>query len=129
MICGPFSTPSDYGHDEVRARGIHGLADRGHPHVCRLGAEVTAYNLSNIPPLVSMCGVESVTLLVGLDEDGPDGALKVYLGARYKRVHLLVTDEAEKENFRRAWGTGRHVWMWPVPSQDDLYVDALGLRP
>lgn len=81
------------------------------------------YQLSTMPPLGAIFGTEPATLLVGLDEDGPDGALKVYLGARYKRVYILVSDEAEKETFRRAWGTGGHVWMTPIPADDLLHVD------
>lgn len=85
--------------------------------------ESVQYTLSTVPPLGSLVGVDPVTLLVGLDENGPDGALKVYLGARYKRVYLLIAGEAEKEQFRRAWGSGGHVWMWPVPHGDLLHVD------
>lgn len=81
------------------------------------------YTLSSLPPLGSMLGVEPVTMLVGL-EDGPDGALKVYLGARWKRTYLLVTEPEAQEQFRRAWGGGGHIWMWPVPPPEELHKDS-----
>jgi hypothetical protein len=85
---------------------------------------VGTYNLSSLPPAGSFFGAEPVTLLVGLG-DAPDGALKVYLGARWKGLHLLVTDPQEQETFRRAWGTGGHVWMWPLPPAEAIHCDAV----
>lgn len=75
------------------------------------------YTLSSLPPLVGDC-----TMLVGLDEVG-DGSVKAYLGARYKGIYLHVCPE-DAETFRRAWDTGRHVFMWPIPPADLLLKDA-----
>ena len=75
------------------------------------------YTLSSLPTFV-----EPVTLLVGL-ENGPEGALKVYLGRRSKGLHLLVTDPDEQALFRRAWATGGHVWMWPLPPADAIHAE------
>jgi len=80
------------------------------------------YHLSGVPPLGAFAGVEPVTLLVGL-EDAPDGVLKVYLGARWKGLHLRVTDPEEQDTFRRAWGSGGHVWMWPIPPAETIHSD------
>lgn len=77
-------------------------------------AASVAYTLTSFPPLVAS------TLLVGVDEE--DGGVRAYMGARWKRVHLHVPDP-EAENFRRAWRSGGHVWLYPVPTPDWLCVD------
>lgn len=62
-----------------------------------------------------------VTLLVGVEEQ-PDGKVRAYLGARYEGRYLLL-DAEEAEPFRRAWATGQHVWMAPVPPAELLHSD------
>jgi hypothetical protein len=62
-----------------------------------------------------------VTLLVGVEEQ-LDGRVRAYLGARWKRLYLLL-DAAEAEPFRRAWATGQHIWMRPVPPAELLHHD------
>jgi hypothetical protein len=78
------------------------------------------YSLSSVPPLTSLFGVEPVTLLVGVEDD-PGGGIRAYLGARWKGVYLHVTEPDAVEQFRRAWGSGGHVWMSPVPPPDLLH--------
>lgn len=63
-----------------------------------------------------------VTMVVGVEDD-PDGGLRVYLGARYKNIYLLV-DEAAKDSVRRGWGAGGHLWLWPIPPADILHREA-----
>lgn len=75
-----------------------------------------SFTLSNVPSFA-----EQVTLLVGLEES-LDG-LHVYLGSRAKGLYLVVTDEQEKERFRKAWATGGHVWMWPLPAESAIHSD------
>lgn len=84
-----------------------------------MSAQAT-YNLSSLPPVGAFIGVEPVTLLVGL-EDESDGALRVYLGARWKGLYIRVTEPEAQDQFRRAWGAGRHVWMWPLPDASEIY--------
>ena len=68
-----------------------------------------------------------VTLLVGL-EDEADGALRVYLGARYKGIYLrLAADDPAQDDFRRAWDRGGHCWMYPIPDANLLHRAAPGL--
>lgn len=60
-----------------------------------------------------------VTLLVGVEE--PEGEpMRVFLGARYKGIYVEVSDETEKEFFRRGWGAGGHCWMYPIPPREML---------
>lgn len=75
-----------------------------------------AYELNSSPVFAL---TRSVTLLVGV-EDQPDGKVRAYLGARWKRIYLLL-DPEEAEPFRRAWGTGQHVWMAPIPPAELLH--------
>lgn len=73
------------------------------------------YHLSSFPPLVG-----PVTLLVGVEDD-PDGGIRAYLGARYKRIYVHVTDPEAVEQFRRAWGYPMgHTWLWPIPPPEAL---------
>ena len=62
------------------------------------------------------------TMMVGLEEMD-DGALKVYVGARWKNIYMILDDEAEKDKARRAWSYGGHVFM-PVPAPEQLFYDA-----
>jgi len=79
----------------------------------------TEYTLLSGPSAVFY--PEPVTMLVGL-EDEPDGSLRVYLGARYKGIYLRVpAGEESQREFRRAWNSGGHVFMAPVPSADVLH--------
>lgn len=80
------------------------------------GPSGVEYNLSSLPPFAG-----EVTMLVGLDEC-EDGSVKAYLGHRYKGIYLHVEPE-NAEDFRRAWGTGGHVFMWPIPPADLLCKD------
>lgn len=73
------------------------------------------YNLSSIPPLVG-----PVTLIVGIEDD-PAGYVKVYLGARYKNLHLRLSEE-EAKPFKRGYGYG-HLWMWPLPPAEAICQD------
>ena len=84
----------------------------------------TAYTLSGIPPLGAFIGATQVTLLTGIEDD-PSGALRVYLGARYKGLYMLIEDAEAKDTFRRAWGSGApHTWMWPLPPAEAILKDA-----
>lgn len=85
-------------------------------------ASAESFTLSSMPPMAAFFGAQPVTLLVGV-EDGPDGTLKAYLGARYKGIYVLVVDPEEQETVRRAWGSGGHIWWSPVPSQELLHKD------
>jgi hypothetical protein len=62
-----------------------------------------------------------VTLLVGVEEE-PDGAVRAYLGRRSQGVYLLVEPEGA-DAFRRAWASGGHVWLAPVPPPELLRRD------
>ena len=61
---------------------------------------------------VEICGVE----------DGPDGALKVYVGPRYNGIYVLVTDQGDQDRVRNAWALGGHVFM-ARPVADLLWKD------
>lgn len=78
---------------------------------------MSAYTLSSFPTFA-----QPVTLLVGV-ANADDGTLRVYLGARYRGRHLIVTDPADQEAFRRVWATGGHVWLWPIPPADLIHTD------
>jgi hypothetical protein len=80
-----------------------------------------SYTLDSSPAFAF--GQLSVTLLVGVEEQ-PDGKWRAYLGARWKGLYLLL-DAEEAEPFRRAWGTGQHVWMAPVPPAELLHREEL----
>lgn len=62
------------------------------------------------------------TLLVGVEER-EDGALKCYLGARWKGIYCIVDDPEDKAEVRRLWGMGQHV-TFPIPDADELFTDA-----
>jgi hypothetical protein len=62
------------------------------------------------------------TLVVGVEDDA-SGALRVYLGARWKNVYCLIDNEVDKDAVRRAWSHQGHVTI-PIPPADRLYVDA-----
>lgn len=76
-----------------------------------------AYTLSSLPPLAS----GMTTLVVGLEE-AEGGGVKVYLGARWKRLYVLVGPE-HAEDFRRAWGLQGHLWVYPVPPAELIRKD------
>jgi hypothetical protein len=86
--------------------------------VADLQPDEQTYELSS-SPVFAFC--REVTLLVGVEEQ-PDGAVRVYLGHRAKGVYLLVEPE-QADPFRRAWASGQHVWMAPVPPAERLLVD------
>ena len=82
----------------------------------------TRFTLSSLPPLGALMGIERTTLVVGLAED-ESGALRVYLGKRWKNLYILVTEPDEQDTFRRAWGSGGHIWMSPVPGAELIHCD------
>jgi hypothetical protein len=71
-------------------------------------------------------GHDSV-MVVGV-EDGPDGSLKVYIGARYQRRYVLVDDPQGQDNVRRAWGQGGHVFT-QLPPNTCVFVDPAAPAP
>lgn len=78
-----------------------------------------SYELSSSPVFAFLH--DPVTIVVGVEEQ-PDGAWRVYLGHRAKGIYLLL-EAAEAEPFRRAWASGGHVWMAPIPPADLLHSD------
>lgn len=59
----------------------------------------------------------NATLVVGI-EDTPDGALKVYIDARYLRRYVVATDPDEIAEVRRAWNSSTgHVFMRTPPPE------------
>jgi hypothetical protein len=56
-------------------------------------------------------------LIVGVEDD-PDGSLRVYLGARWKGIHVHVDDETARAEIRRAWGDplSAHVFTARPPA-------------
>lgn len=60
-------------------------------------------------------------LVVGVKDD-PDGALKVYVGARYRGIYVLVDDANAQHEIQRAWATGGHVLV-PLPDDSQLHRD------
>lgn len=85
------------------------------------------YTLSSLPSLGALVGVERSALLTGVEDD-PTGALRAYLGPRWKWLYILIEDEDTKEAFRRAWGGGAlgHVWLNPVPPPEAIHHDLEG---
>jgi len=63
------------------------------------------------------------TYCIGVEDD-PSGALRMYVGARYKGWFALITDETDKESLRRAWASRGHVVV-PKPEPDQLFHDEL----
>jgi hypothetical protein len=70
---------------------------------------------------MSICGLiaGTHTLLVGV-EDQEDGALRLYLGARYRGLYVVVDDPDAQAQARAAWATGGHVTI-PVPPVDCIH--------
>lgn len=85
--------------------------------------EQVTYTLSSMPPLTAIFGVQPATLLVGLEDD-VDGSLKAYLGARWKRTFVRITEPTDQDAFRRAWGSmSSHIWLSPIPPAELLEQD------
>lgn len=62
-------------------------------------------------------------IVTGL-QDEPDGALRVYIGARYKQIFVVIrpdTDEGQEAQrvLRQAWATGGHVLI-PLPDPEAM---------
>lgn len=47
-------------------------------------------------------------LIVGLEDDA-DGSLRVYVDMRSTGIHTHVSDESAKDQYRRAFGSSRHL--------------------
>lgn len=65
----------------------------------------------SLPPLLG-----PVIWITGI-EDRPNGAMRVYVGPRYKGRYFLPEPD-EREPIRRAWGCGGHLWMHPDSLED-----------
>lgn len=66
----------------------------------------------------------SQTICTGIEDD-PSGALRVYVGPRYKGVYALLTNERDIAVMRRAWGSMSAHIVIPTPSADSLFHDEL----
>lgn len=66
------------------------------------------------------------TLCTGIEDD-PSGALRMYVGPRYKGIYALIVDSADQEALRHAWAGSAHVVV-PTPSPDQLFMDAAPKR-
>ncbi len=69
----------------------------------------------------------SGTLITGL-ADQPDGTLKVYVGARYRRNYVVVSDSTAQDKVRRAWGdglSGAHMFT-TLPPDTAIFTDPPG---
>ena len=69
------------------------------------------------------CGVTEVLIgrtaeVTGL-EDEPDGALRIYVGPRYKGVYAIVEDQELQRALWAAWSCGGHVVI-PRPPPECL---------
>ena len=62
-------------------------------------------------------------LVTGLAEE-EDGALRVYVGPRYRNVYTVIEDSPEADEVRKAWAQVTHVFI-TKPPDDALYVDTL----
>jgi hypothetical protein len=60
-------------------------------------------------------------LITGV-EDHPEGWTQVYVGPRWLRIYVVVTDMVERDRVKRAWGSSMHLTM-PVPHPSALYDD------
>jgi hypothetical protein len=71
-------------------------------------------------------GVDMADLMTGRTamvtglEDEPDGALKVYVGPRWRGVYVLVDDAEAKDAIRRGWAVGGHLLI-PIPAAKCLW--------
>lgn len=71
------------------------------------------------------------TLIVGVEDTDDGTATRVYFGHRYKGIYALVTDAAEREKVKRAWGASfmGHLFT-ETPPADRLFSEAEdGLDP
>jgi hypothetical protein len=66
-----------------------------------------------------LCG--QTAMVTGIEDEG-DGALRVYVGARYKGVYVLVDGQEAQGALRDAWATGDKVLI-PLPPRGRLSVE------
>ena len=62
--------------------------------------------VGTLPPVFG-----SVVWVTGI-EDRPNGAMRVYVGHRYKGRYFLP-EPADRETIRRAFHSSQHLWMKP----------------
>ncbi len=64
-------------------------------------------------------------LVVGVEDDAETGGLRMYLGARYKGVYAIVTDEEDKATLRYEWDCSRGGHLsTAIPEGECLYTTA-----
>lgn len=72
-------------------------------------------------PVATLYG--DATLVSGVERDEAND-LKVYIGARYNWVHVVLPAGEMADSIERAWhGTSRHLFMRPVPPSEMLFCD------
>ena len=59
------------------------------------------------------------TELVGVEDD-PSGALRAYIGARYRGLYVLIDDAEGQQVVRDAWASRCKVLM-PLPASDQIH--------
>lgn len=62
------------------------------------------------------------SVLVTGVEDDPDGMLRAYVGPRYRNQFVLIENESDKDELRRAWAMGGHVVI-PSPDPDQVFTE------
>jgi hypothetical protein len=84
-----------------------------------MSAETETFEVTS-SPVAALLGA---ALLVGVERDDA-GDLKVYLGARYRGIYMVVPAGDNADGVEGAWNGSRgHMFVRPVPSSDCLFCD------
>lgn len=69
-------------------------------------------------PIVALLP-DQAALLVGVERED-DGALRLYVGVRYRGIYAVIEPGEDADRIEAAWGGG-HLWVTPIPTS--LYCD------
>lgn len=84
-----------------------------------MSAEAETFEITSSP----VAGLLGAALLGGVERDEA-GDLKVYLGARYRGIFMVVPSGEHADAIEGAWnGSTGHLFVRPVPSSDRLFCD------
>lgn len=80
---------------------------------------MTTFEITTSP----VAALVNAALVVGTGRT-EDGDLKLYLGARYRNVYVVVPASERADEIERGYhGAGPHVWLKPAPAEHFLCVD------
>src|SRR5687767_14429329 len=83
------------------------------------GMSAATFEITSSPIAALLPG--NATLLVGVERE-TDGALRLYVGARYRGTYAVIAPGEDTDRVEAAWnGSMGHLWMTPIP--DALFCD------